>query len=269
MIYGIDIHGDFGPNFKFGGRGIDFAILKATGGHTFFNGNLGAQVQGARAAGLEVGFYHYMFEPTVGGGNVHLEVDNFIKTVRPYVQPGTTFWLDVEEYPSKVGYTGNLGDWVVAFCEAVEQEFGCRCGIYCATWYLTATGLDKDARLRKYPFWMASWQDTVPAAGFMAPWDHLTLWQYNADQLDKDAFFGSRQDLRALGVPEQPQPAVPQKVTPFIDQDGHTHLDIDFGGVATEVLGYVVNDAGVRVRNSAGEVYHDTIRGEFLPWVKE
>ena len=37
-----------------------------------------------------------------------------------------------------------------------EVEFGCACGIYCATWYLVPTGLTKDLRLRKYPFWMAS-----------------------------------------------------------------------------------------------------------------
>src|SRR4051812_42501484 len=136
----------------------DFAIIKASGGHAYRNPYLGKQVANTRAQDIIVGFYHYMFEPTSGGGDVRAEANNFIEACRPHVQVGSTFWLDVEEFPEKVGYTGDLGDWLVTFCEAVHAAFGCVCGIYCATWYLVPTGLNQDVRLRHYPFWMASWQ---------------------------------------------------------------------------------------------------------------
>ncbi len=207
----------------------DFAIIKASGGHAYQNEFLHQQVQNARAKNVIVGFYHYMLEPSYGtpghpsGGDVAREAANFIEACRPYVQPGTTFWLDVEEFPKTVGYTGNLGDWIVTFCEAVERAYGCVCGIYCATWYLLPTGLSKDARLRKYPFWMASWQEQVPAPIFMAPWDHLTLHQYNADGIDKDRFYGTREQFLALGVPplekkvEVPFQHAPGFLDPIVD----------------------------------------------------
>lgn len=203
-LEGIDIASHQGPNFDFGAqkaRGVEFCIIKASGGHAYRNPHLAAQVEGARNADMLTSFYHYLFEPTSGGGSVTQEANNFIEACRPYVQPGSTFWLDVEELPASVGFTGDLGAWIVSFCEAVERAYGCVCGIYCATWYLVPTGLHTEQRLTKYPLWFASWQDAVPGGSFLAPWDHLTIWQYNAGGIDKDRFFGTRAEFLALGVP--------------------------------------------------------------------
>jgi GH25 family lysozyme M1 (1,4-beta-N-acetylmuramidase) len=210
-IKGTDIASHQGPDFPFAtlkAQGYEFTVIKASGGHGYRNPYRAAQVQAARAAGVEVGFYHYMFEPSSGGGDVDREVTNFIDAVRPHVQPGTTFWLDVEEYPGAVGFTGDLGGWIDTFCARVSQEFNCQCGIYCATWYLTPTKLNKDQRLAKYPFWMASWQDALPPKAAMAPWTSVTIWQYNADGFDKDMFMGGGvAELRALGAGAAQPPA--------------------------------------------------------------
>lgn len=264
-IRGIDIASHQGPDFAFAGQG-DFVIIKASGGHSYKNEHLAAQVAGARKAGMVVGFYHYMFEPSLGGGDVRREVTNFIEAVRPHVQPGTTFWLDVEEFAQAVGYTGNLGDWIVAFCEAVEREYGCACGIYCATWYLVPTGLSKDLRLRKYPFWMASWQDALPAPSFMAPWDRVTLWQYNADGVDKDLFFGTREEFLALGVPAPK--SIEKKVETFQHAPGFLDPIVDtFGWGGAGIVTY----RKVRAYNDQERKYYErewSAEGGYTPWVE-
>jgi hypothetical protein len=250
----------------------DFAVPKASGGHAYRNPYLPQQVANARARNIVVHFYHYMFEPLSGGGDVALEAQNFIEACRPYVQQGSMFWLDVEEFPAKVGYTGDLGDWIVAFCEAVERAFGVVCGVYCATWYLTATGLNRDVRLRKYPFWMASWQEDVPAPVFMAPWSSLTLHQYDANGIDKDRFYGTREELLALGVPAPSGPPSPDPVVArtYLDPNGVPVTEIRWGGQAVEVLGTEYANIGTRVRNIAGDIYHRSILdGQGQPYVKE
>lgn len=249
-----------------------FAIIKASGGHSYRNPYLPQQVANARAKGIIVGFYHYMFEPTSGGGDVNREAQNFIEACRPYVQPGATFWLDVEEFPAKVGYTGDLGDWLVAFCEQVEHAFGCVCGIYCATWYLTEAGLADATPLQKYPFWMASWQEAVPPAVFMRPWDHLTLHQYDANGIDKDRFYGTREEFLALGVPA-PSPAPspdPIVARTYLDPNGQPVTEIRWGGTMTEVLGTDFVNIGVRGKNAQGDIYHRSILdGQGQAYVKE
>jgi hypothetical protein len=250
----------------------DFAIIKASGGHAYRNPYLGKQVANARAKNIICGFYHYLFEPTSGGGDVVTEANNFIEACRPHVQVGSTFWLDVEEFPAKVGYTGDLGDWLVTFCEAVHAAFGCVCGIYCATWYLVPTGLNQDVRLRHYPFWMASWQEQVPPPVFMAPWSELTLHQYNADGIDKDRFYGTREAFLALGVPAAgpipgPDPIVARS---YIDANGVPTTEIKWGGKAVEVLGTDYVNIGTRVKNAQGDIYHRSIiDGQGREYVKE
>lgn len=274
-IFGIDVASHQGPGFNFnnvqglpGGK-PSFAIIKASGGHGYRNEYLDSQVRNARASGVEVGFYHYMFEPTAGGGDVNREVSNFIEACRPYVQVGTTFWLDVEESPAKVGFTGNLGDWIITFCEAVEAEYGCVCGIYCATWYLRPTSLDRDERLTKYPFWIASWQDTPPANPFLEPWEEITVWQYNASGVDKNRFEGTLDQFRSLGVPQEapPQVLTPNAVIPFIMEDGTPAVTIVFQGQAKAILGVDVADLGISVVGMNDLIHDQSIQeNHFEGW---
>lgn len=271
-LLGCDVADHQGPHPAYP-PGTEFVIIKASGGHDYRNPLLGQQVADAQARGLLYGFYHYMFEPTFGGGDFRREATNFIETVRPYVQPGTTFWLDVEEYPKTVGYTGNLAAWIIGFCDQVEAAFDCDCGIYCATWYLTATGLDKVDALAGYPFWMASWQQAIPDPHYMAPWDHLTLHQYDADGIDKDRFYGTREEFLALGIPApSPLPATADPITAetVIGPDGVPVTTIRWGGQATEVLGTDYVDIGVRVKNASGRIYHRSIQnGQGQQYVEE
>jgi GH25 family lysozyme M1 (1,4-beta-N-acetylmuramidase) len=210
MILGIDLASHQGPSYDFARarrEGREFAIVKASGGHTYRNEYLDRQVANARGAGLLVGFYHYMGEPTSGGGDVDREFANFRDAVRPHAIPGTTLWLDVEEWPASFGYRGYIGDFVDRFATLCEAEFGCPCGVYTGTYYIVGTGMLQDTRLARLPLWIASWQDVVPGPQYLQPWDRAAVWQNDAytivagQQTDTDVFFGTREDLQALGIP--------------------------------------------------------------------
>ena len=278
-IRGTDIASHQGTSFPFAAlkqQGFEFSIIKASGGHDYRNPLRAQQVSAARAAGVEVGFYHYMFEPSYGtpgnpsGGDVEKEVTNFIEAVRPFVQEGTTLWLDVEEYPKSVGFSGDLGGWIDYFCERVSDEFDCLCGIYCATWYLVPTGLNKDSRLAKWPFWMASWQDALPPVATMAPWRHVTMWQYNADGFDKDMFMdGGIDKLRELGAYGATVGLPGNEIQTGILEDGRPYALIVFEGLTHEVLGADVADLGISVRSAteANVILDQSVQGnEFKGW---
>jgi hypothetical protein len=116
-----------------------------------------------------------------------------------------------------VGFAGDLAWALIDFCNGAGAAYDRLCGIYCATWYLVPTGLDKAVALRQFPFWMASWQASPPAPQFMAPWDHLTLWQYNADGIDKDRFEGTREQFAALGKASPGSPSAFQHAPGWLD----------------------------------------------------
>lgn len=201
-LLGLDIADHQGANYDIPDW-VDFVVIKASGGHAFKNTLRGAQAARARGAKKKVGWYHYWLEPTSGGGNTELEATNLRDAILPYVQAGDTIWLDVEEFVRAVGLEGvDVGAMIDEWCDMVADFFGCQVGIYCATWYLVAAGLTRDARLAKRPFWMASWQAELPAEAFRAPWKVVRLWQFNADGVDKDKFFGDGAAWDALGVPD-------------------------------------------------------------------
>jgi GH25 family lysozyme M1 (1,4-beta-N-acetylmuramidase)/biotin carboxyl carrier protein len=269
-IKGVDIASHQGPDFAYPDW-AEFAVIKATGGHSYANEHLHAQMRHARARGMEVGFYHYMFEGSYGtpqtpsGGDVLREANNFIQAVELVRQPGDTLWLDVEEYGKTVGYTGYLGDWCVQFCDMVGAHFGCMVGIYTATWFLLPNGMQGDTRLTRYPLWFASWQDEPPAPVYLKPWTGMSMWQFNADGVDKDLFYGSRADWRALGIPGDVAPPPPpgNEIIPHVLADGRPAVTIAFAGKTDTILGVDVADLGISVMSATeqGVVLDQSVQG--------
>jgi GH25 family lysozyme M1 (1,4-beta-N-acetylmuramidase) len=272
-IKGVDIASHQGPDYAYPDW-AEFAVPKATGGHSYVNPYLNQQVKNARARGLEVGFYHYMFEPSYGtaanpsGGDVVREAANFIQAVELVKRPGDTLWLDVEEYGKTVGYAGYLGDWCVQFCDLVGAHFGCTVGIYTATWFLLPNGMQGDSRLARYPLWFASWQDEPPGAAYLKPWTGMTMWQFNADGVDKDLFYGTREDWRARGIPAQlvaetDPPPPGNEIIPHVLADGRPAVTIAFAGRTDTILGVEVGDLGISVpsKTEAGVVLDQSVQG--------
>jgi hypothetical protein len=157
--------------------------------------------------------------------------------------------------------------WIVEFCETVGAHYHCVVGIYCATWYLTATGLNTDRRLARFPFWMASWQDALPPRAFMAPWTSVTLWQWGADDLDKDIFFGTVEEWRAMGIPTKVDTGGNAIITGILP-DGRPYVQVVFAGRTPRVDGADVVDLSISVESAteAGllldqSVQHDVFNG--------
>jgi hypothetical protein len=101
-------------------------------------------------------------------------------------------------------------------------------------------------------------------------WDSLTIWQHDANTrvpgfaapIDVNVFDGTIEELRALGsptqTPVQPGPTPPY-VRAYIDAKGCAVTEINWGGVATHVDGYVITDDGIAVVNAAGEIWDRSV----------
>lgn len=90
MIKGIDISA-YQKDFTKVPAGAEFVIIKATEGRTWTNRYLAQQVDVTRAAGKQLGFYHWLHK-----GNVVDQIDHLRETVAKYVQPGDLFDIDYE-----------------------------------------------------------------------------------------------------------------------------------------------------------------------------
>lgn len=284
MMRGIDLASHQGPDYDFPKakrEGYEFAIIKASGGHSYKNPYLEQQVAGARAAGMAVGLYAYMFEASSGGGDVAREFANFRDAAKPYATPGTTLWLDCEDWPSMIGFTGSVAQFILDFAEMCKAEFGCYCGVYTGTYYILGTDMRGDSRLAKLPLWIASWQAVPPGAQYLAPWSKAALWQNDAytvvggQQTDTDVFFGTREELQALGVPFA-VPVISDLIDKGINVTATTHPD----GMLSPVVATFENphDGGQGIpyklamwayNPQDGQHYYDEWEmGEYKPWVK-
>ena len=156
---------------KFKNQGIEFVIIRAycNGKDKCFDGNY----QNAKAAGLAVGAYCYIYGKSVSA--VKKEAENFLDAVK-----GKTFeyplYLDIEDKSlEKLGKT-LLTDMCITFCDTVENA-GYYCGIYAnPAWF---DGILDKSRLTKYDKWLAHWVKSPKYGnGFGG------LWQYGTGRLD-------------------------------------------------------------------------------------
>lgn len=145
--------------------GCTFAIVRASygGGAGDLDKRYVEHRDGARAAGLVVGHYHYAYP---GSGDAIEEADHFVRTVGP-LPPGEPVVLDLETGE------GDLSDWSVQWLGHVEKALGRRPLIYGYPHFLHTHAAHSS--LAQWPLWIAHYdvaQPTVPA-----PWHKAVLWQ--------------------------------------------------------------------------------------------
>lgn len=197
--------------------GIAFGITKFTGGTVYSNPTRMANWNGMKAHGLVRGAYHYAFESSVQplpGAGPEAEADYFLSRVEPLgLEPGDVLALDIEDG------SGQLGDWCLRWCKRVEQRVGFKPFIYTGAWFSVPHGLGSVPELAQHPLWLAAYQATLPKAP--PPWSSVAMWQHTdkgqvpgvAGNCDLNQFFGTREQLLALGKPgAAPQP-VPSPYT--------------------------------------------------------
>ena len=165
-MQGIDISA-YQPNVNFAqvkASGVEIVYIKATEGITYINPFLKAQYQGAKAAGLKVGFYHFFH------GNVCpvQQAQYFLNAIA-----GMTYncrlVMDIE-----LNYgVANLS----AVVEPFLQELGMAAGVSPMVYTYTAfIAPNLTSGLAKYPLWLA---DYSKAPGSNPVWSSYDGWQYS------------------------------------------------------------------------------------------
>jgi lysozyme len=183
--------------------GIDFAIIKATGGTHYHNLTYSAQLAGARGVGMPVGHYHYAYEASVPGAGPEAEAAYFLDYSD--IRPGEPVALDLEEPTAAV----DVAEFAERFMVAVDRALNLETLLYTYRSYITERGLTTPA-LAKRRLWFASYPETAvpgpfPLAPF--PWKEITIWQWSAfatipgigPNVDENLYPADLSSFRALG----------------------------------------------------------------------
>ncbi|MEV6824219.1 lysozyme [Amycolatopsis sp. NPDC051102] len=178
---GHDVSGHQGPIDwpATAAAGAKFSYVKATEGTGFVNPQFGQQYDGAHAAGIIRGAYHFA-RPDVSGGAEQAEY--FIANGGGWQGDGTTLpgALDIEYNPyGDVCYGKNAADmttWIADFTRTYLAKVKRSALIYTSTaWWKQCTG--NTGRFGDTnPLWLARY---APAIGELpAGWDKQSIWQF-------------------------------------------------------------------------------------------
>lgn len=251
--------------------GIEFVVVKATDGPAYANPLFHAQVNNAYAAGLCLGYYHFWRQQADDAQQAR----HFWDVAGAVWERGERVCIDIEQ-PSDdpTPLPADTGERVFACAVAIERLSGVTPDLYMDR--STQARFFTDPKFARFGLWLAAWQDAPPPAP--APWAKVTIWQHSGGQVvpgigycDGDTFDGTAADWKGLAAPAPaPTPATDDgAVTRAISPEGHAIVTLDFGGTATDFEGVNLVDAGVSVRNAAGEIFDRSIQGNaFQPWVK-
>lgn len=196
MIPGIDVSHFQGiidwP--KVAASGVKFAFIKATDGTRFTDPRLKANCDGAKAAGIPFGLYHF-FRANLGAAEIQ-QVNFFLGYAGsfPWSLPPV---LDVE-----IGsVTAQTEEQALAWMSQVQASSGVKPILYCSPGY--ADIHLQDDQWLEYPLWVAHYDVPTPR---ISRWTYWEFWQYERNgtvdgisaQVDRDWFNGGESDLQKL-----------------------------------------------------------------------
>lgn len=160
---------DFGAAFKAGLRGI---IHKATQGDSYVDPRYAERMQPALDAGLLYGSYHF-----ADASPVAKQVDHFLSTVRPDLNPHLLLALDLEQNSSRHGGTMSL-DSAKEWCRLVYRQSGQWPALYSGNLLKEYLGGHPDLDLVHLRLWLAHYAATpILPPGWTSCWLH----QYTGD----------------------------------------------------------------------------------------
>ena len=202
-IHGIDVskfQGDIDWN-AVANSGVKFAWIKATEGGNYADARFQANWEGAKAAGIPHGAYHFVYwcRPPLE------EIKNFEQNA-PVEDDALPPVLDVEATPTSqtchrhLTQDGAIADMQVMLQE-MERHYGKRPIIYATVDFYEA--ILSDGALTDYPIWVRSTK-YHPAVRYGSRAWHF--WQYQSDarvpgiggKVDKDAFYGTNEQWAAF-----------------------------------------------------------------------
>ena len=208
-VHGIDVskfQGDIDWS-KVADSGVKFAWIKATEGGDRADARFQANWEGAKAAGIPHGAYHFVY-----WCRAPLEEIAFFEQNAPVEDNALPPVLDVEATPTSptchrhLTQDGAISDMKVML-EEMERHYGKRPIIYTTLDFYQA--ILSDGAFMDYPIWVRStkYHPAVKYGG--RAW---RIWQYQSDarvpgiggNVDKDAFYGTKEQwdafLREPGV---------------------------------------------------------------------
>ncbi|MFE9606459.1 lysozyme [Streptomyces hokutonensis] len=184
-------------------KGATFVYVKATESTNYVSPSFGRQYNGARAAGIIRGAYHFALPNKSSGAT---QAAYFVAHGGGWKADGWTLppALDIEynPYDKKHGCYGlskaKTVGWIKAFSAEVKRETGRRPVIYTtAHWWNTCTG-SSTALASTHALWIAR-HGSADAGSLPAGRSYWTFWQYdNSGSLpgDQNLFNGSLSQLR-------------------------------------------------------------------------
>lgn len=205
MIIGYDVANVNGPNFVFP-QDAAFIFAKVSQDATFVDQEYTRFRTNARNLGIPFGGYHYgdpKEQPSA-----YESCDRFIDLLGEQL-PGELGALDAEQDSGYGGY--RPGDpanrpWTIAWGERFLAKKNYKAKLYIGKSALSEFDLVIPEIPELFDLWYAWWSgdstpDNPPPAP--PPFDVVgyKLWQYNADNIDKDAWLGTVEELRATGMP--------------------------------------------------------------------
>lgn len=182
-VLGVDVSSYQHPNgagitwSQVKGSGQSFAVVKATESTYYVNPWVTSDAAGARAAGLQVGLYHFARPTLVGGSpttDAVAEADAFARQVQAVGGAQLPPTLDLE-------VTGGLtptqlAAWTGQFLTRVRADTGREPMIYTGP-YFWMDNVGSTA-FSSYPLWEADYT-TDPAPMSFGGWSSWQLWQYS------------------------------------------------------------------------------------------
>jgi GH25 family lysozyme M1 (1,4-beta-N-acetylmuramidase) len=167
MIFGIDVskwQGIIEWN-KVASAGVKYTFVKATEGVGYVDPMLKSNVQGALAAGLKAGLYHFL---RVDNPDPVAEAAHFIQTIR-----GMQYdWIVCDIEDAKGKSSADVVSYTRTWLQEVEQATGKRPIVY--TYVSFANQYLKDS-LAAWPLWIAHYNSQGPGSTAWADW---ICWQY-------------------------------------------------------------------------------------------
>lgn len=154
--------------------GIEFAIIRSSYGLHSVDGRFIDNVNGALAAGLKIGVYHYSYALNVE--DAKQEAQHIIDLLQENgVNPELGIWYDMEDadgYKARHGMPDNqtITDMCSAFICTLNEAGYQYVGIYAS--YSWLTGVIDTAQLADYvPYWNAQW-------GSSNDFPRARIWQF-------------------------------------------------------------------------------------------
>jgi lysozyme len=149
---------------------VQFVYIKATEGVTYQDPAMKRHYDGAKRAGLKVGFYHYA-RPY---NDPRKEVENLLKTTKDFPHD-LPFALDIETNEGKFGQL-HITQFCMLWLETIKQQTGETPIVYTYT-HFAKTYLTKE--LSKWPVWIAHYGVDQPSDNGI--WDQWSVFQYTSD----------------------------------------------------------------------------------------